>query len=88
MSEETIEERYERVSRILKRMERRDYHVSFAMEIRDVLSPFFKDLMAERELVKELVCKIDGYGFECEGGPLENCLEWIELRGIANVSNK
>ena len=23
---------------------------------------------------------IDRYGFECEGGPLKNCIEWLLLK--------
>jgi hypothetical protein len=30
--------------------------------------------------MRVLLNSIEAYGFECEGGPLQNCAEWIELR--------
>lgn len=27
-----------------------------------------------------LLDRIEAYGFECEAGPLKNCVEWIELK--------
>ena len=30
--------------------------------------------------MKQLLDKIEEYGFTCEGGPLENCLTWRELK--------
>jgi hypothetical protein len=42
------------------------------------------DLGQPTDLTKEsmsvLVNSIAAYGFECEAGPLESCVEWIELR--------
>ena len=29
----------------------------------------------------DLEIRIESYGFECEAGPLVNCLDWIELKG-------
>lgn len=31
-----------------------------------------------------LLDDIELYNFECEGGPLVNCVEWIELKRIIN----
>lgn len=28
----------------------------------------------------ETIKKIEAYGFECEGGPLENCQDWLKLK--------
>lgn len=33
--------------------------------------------------VQHLCGRIESYGFECEAGPLENCLEWQELKRFA-----
>lgn len=29
--------------------------------------------------IQELIDKLNTYQFECQGGPLENCLDWREL---------
>lgn len=38
--------------------------------------------------IERLIEKIETYGFECEGGPLTNCVQWIQLKEIVNVKNK
>lgn len=40
------------------------------------------DVMPDKEL-RELIAAIEAYRFECEAGPLENCVEWIELKKIS-----
>ena len=35
-----------------------------------------------RATVRALVKKIESYDFECEAGPLKNCLSWIELQQL------
>jgi hypothetical protein len=30
--------------------------------------------------ISNLLEKIESYKFECEGGPLNNCIDWIELK--------
>lgn len=29
---------------------------------------------------KDLLDRLEAYGFECEAGPLENCVDWQELK--------
>ena len=31
---------------------------------------------------EELIKRIEEYNFECIGGKLENCVEWIELKKL------
>jgi hypothetical protein len=38
-----------------------------------------------RLLMKNLMEKIETYGFECEAGALENCSEWIALKEAVTV---
>ena len=33
----------------------------------------------------ELISKIEKYGFECVGGPLTKCVDWEELKSVANL---
>jgi hypothetical protein len=35
--------------------------------------------------MKRLLDGLKDYHFECEGGPLENCLEFLELEEIVNI---
>ena len=30
--------------------------------------------------IEPLFERVESYGFECEAGPLKNCVEWIELK--------
>lgn len=41
---------------------------------------FFSSLMAERREILELISRIDEYDFECEDGPMKNCVEWVALK--------
>lgn len=34
----------------------------------------------DRERLKYLISRIEGYDFECEAGSLANCAEWVELK--------
>lgn len=36
------------------------------------------------EQLIDLLDDIELYDFECEGGPLVNCVEWIGLRELVN----
>lgn len=33
--------------------------------------------------LQEIVAKLEGYGFECEAGPLEKCEDWKALKSFA-----
>lgn len=35
------------------------------------------------ETLQGLIQKIEEYGFECEGGPLRNCVQWQSLKALA-----
>ena len=35
--------------------------------------------------MKKLMDRIEKYGFTCEAGPLENCVEWVELKNLINA---
>ena len=34
--------------------------------------------------MRVLLNSIEAYGFESEGGPLQNCAEWVELKRRLN----
>lgn len=78
---ETIEER---AMRICKRLDYFDAWNAGGEEAIELID----DLMAERGKMRELATKIDAYDFECEGGPMKNCVEWIALKESLNVQNK
>jgi len=31
-------------------------------------------------MMNQLIAKIESYGFECEAGPLSNCVDWQQLQ--------
>ena len=37
--------------------------------------------------MQKLIDHIEKYGFTCEAGPLENCIEWIKLKKLVNANN-
>lgn len=78
---ETIEERAKRICKRLDYIDAWNAGGEEAIELID-------DLMAERGKMRELATKIDAYDFECEGGPMKNCVEWIALKESLNVQNK
>lgn len=89
MSEtKSIEERYEKTDDLLKRLLEYREPKPNTEEVYRQTRRLLKDLMAERGKMRELATKIDAYDFECEGGPMKNCVEWIALKESLNVQNK
>lgn len=53
----------------------------------------FIELIDERkdsiiDVIQKEIDNIEGYGFQCEGGPLINCIDWMNLKKgiLSNLS--
>jgi hypothetical protein len=38
--------------------------------------------------MQKLMEEIEKYGFECEAGPLDNCIQWQKLKELAATQDK
>ena len=53
---------------------------SVKKSVREAKKPYLEDLRSNIQLI-EILESPNHYNFYCQGGPLSNCHEWIELKG-------